>query len=315
MLRIKQLLTPLALLCLSFSAAAEPVAQVQTQPGYYRLMVGGYEITALSDGTNVMPMDKLLARVSPQDVTRLLAANDLTAPVETSINAFLINTGTHLALVDAGNGRVANPKVGKVRASLEAAGYRPEQVDTVLMTHLHGDHFGGLLHDGKLAYPNATVYVSQQDSDFWLNPQQVPADRQAAVKRAQDVFAPIKAAGKLKTFSGAQTLLPGIVSVPAPGHTPGHTAFMVENGGQKLLIWGDIVHAEAVQMALPATTISFDSSQDQAAKTRATLLAQAAQQGYWVAGAHLPFPGIGHVKAQGDAYRWVPANYSLAGLR
>ncbi|MEE3652363.1 MULTISPECIES: MBL fold metallo-hydrolase [unclassified Brenneria] len=305
-------------------ATAQLPPQVKTQPGYYRMMLGEFEITALSDGTNTMPMDKLLARTSPEKINQLLAEKSLTSPVETSINAYLINTGKNLILVDTGNGKQSNPSVGKVLPNLIAAGYKPEQVDTVLMTHLHGDHFGGLVQDDKLTYPNATVYVSQPEADFWLNPdnlKQAEESRKATFQRVQNAFNLISNDRKLKTFSAQQAvLLPGVTAIPTPGHTPGHTAFLIESEGHKLLAWGDIIHAEAVQMTLPATTISFDTDMDKATQSRDKILAEAAAQGYWIAGAHLPFPGIGHVKTapahegNANAYRWVAANYSLSGL-
>ncbi|RLM24243.1 MBL fold metallo-hydrolase [Brenneria alni] len=313
----------LALLFVPVMSTAQTVTQIKTQPGYYRMMLGQFEITALSDGTNTMPMDKLLARTSPEEIKRLLAENFLEPSVETSINAFLINTGENLILIDTGNGKQANPSVGRVLNNLKAAGYSPEQVDTLVLTHLHGDHFGGLLSEGKLAYPNATIYVSKLDSDYWLNEanlKQATGDNKATFQRVQDTFSPIKAANKLKLFSGEQQIVQGITSLPTPGHTPGHTAFWAESEGQKLLIWGDIIHVAAVQFPLPATTISFDYDMDAAAKTRASLMADADSKGYWVASSHISFPGIGHVKAaQGhdgkpNGYRWIPVNYSLSGL-
>lgn len=297
---------------------AQPVPQVKTQAGYYRMLLGQFEITALADGTNAMPVDKLLTRATPEQIKNLLAEQSLTAPVDTSINTYLINTGQNLILVDTGNGKQSNPSVGKVLNNLKAAGYTPEQVDTVLMTHLHGDHFGGLINDGKLAFPNATVYVSQTEADYWLseaNLKQAGEAQKPAFQRVQAAFRTIQAANKLKTFAGEQPLFTGITPLPAPGHTPGHTAFWVESEGQKLLIWGDIIHVAAVQFPLPATTISFDSDMDTAAQTRAMVLADAASQGYWIAGTHISFPGIGHVKTgEQSGYRWVPINYSMSGL-
>lgn len=125
----------------------------------------------------------------------------------------------------------------------------------------------------------------------------------------------------MKTFTGDAALLPGITPVFAPGYTPGHTAYSIVSDGKKLLAWDDIVHAEAVQMPIPETTISCDSDMDQATKTREALFAQAASEGYLVAGAHLPFPGIGHVNTRVErnsttnGYRWIPVNYSLNGLK
>lgn len=325
-----KLFNQLALLCVSCTfvpalAQAQNIAQIKTQQGYYRMMLGQFEITALSDGTNTMPMDKLLQRSSPEKIAELLAEKALTPQVETSINAYLVNTGKHLILIDTGNGKQSNPMVGKVLSNLIAAGYKPEQVDTILVTHLHGDHFGGLVQDNKLNYPNATVYISQPETDFWLsadNLKSAPEARKSAFQRVQSTVDIIRQENKLKTFPAQRAvLLPGITAIPSPGHTPGHTSFLIESEGKKLLAWGDIIHAEAVQMSLPATTISFDSNMDQATESRNSVLADAANQGYWVAGAHLPFPGIGHVGTRlerngtTNGYRWLPANYSVTGLK
>ncbi|WP_192458805.1 MBL fold metallo-hydrolase [Musicola keenii] len=322
------LLKPIAFLFLSLPVApvlvhAEAVTQVKTQPGYYRILVGQYEITALSDGTNVIPMDKLLLKTPQEKIVSLLEANYLKPQVETSINAYLINTGDNLILVDAGTGALGGKNTGKTLSNLKAAGYQPEQVDTVLITHLHADHFGGLVSNDKLAYPNATVYVNQKDTDFWLsqdNLKAAPQDKKAGFERVQTVFRHIRDAGKLKTFGDTPSLPAGITAIQTPGHTPGHTSFLVSSNGQNMLLWGDIVHAEAVQMPLPGTAIAFDADSDQAVRTRDALLKETVKQGYWVAGAHLPYPGIGHIAVKygtagnANGYRWLPANYSLAGL-
>ncbi|RAT16927.1 MBL fold metallo-hydrolase [Lonsdalea populi] len=318
------MLFSITLLTLPTLANAQAVPQVKTQSGYYRLMLGQFEVTALSDGTSTLPMDKLLARTPADIITQRLKDDDLNASaVETSFNAFLINTGQNLVLVDTGYGKKSDAPVGRLLSHLKAAGYRPDQVDTVILTHLHGDHIGGLLTDGKPTFPNAAVYISKADRDFWLseaNLQKAPAERKGMFQLAQNTFHVINAAKKLKTFSGSQEIVPGVTSLPLAGHTPGHTGVWVDSEDAKLLVWGDTIHAAAVQFPLPATTISFDSDMDAAAKTRASIMADAAEKNYWVASAHINFPGLGHVKVQkGDdgkpiGYRWVPANYSLSGL-
>lgn len=316
-------LRTLALLLLTLIAApliatAQPPAQVKTQAGFYRILLGQFEITALADGTNPMPVDKLLARASAEQIKSRLAEQALAAPVDTSINAYLINTGKNLILVDTGNGKQDNASVGNLLNNLKAAGYQPEQVDSVLLTHLHGDHFGGLIDDGKLAFPNATVYVNQKEVDYWsneANQRQATEQQKPFFQGAQAALRIVTAANKLKTFADEQPLFSGITPQATYGHTPGHTSYLVESDGKKLLLWGDIVHVAAVQLPLPATTISFDTDMDAAAQTRSRVLAQAAREGYLVAGAHLSFPGIGHVKTDPTSgYRWVPINYSVAGL-
>ncbi|AZK64021.1 MBL fold metallo-hydrolase [Pectobacterium versatile] len=306
-------------------AKAESVPQQRTQaPGYYRMMLGQFEITALSDGTVTIPLDKLLTHISHEEMLHLLAQKNLQPQAETSINAYLINTGKQLILVDTGAGPLFGKLGGKLPDNLRAAGYPPEKIDTVLLTHIHADHSGGVSRDGKLVFPNATVYVNQKDADFWLNPansDHVRDSEKHTFGQSEDSLQPVLAANRLKTFAGKQRLFPGITAVPAPGHTPGHSLYQIESDGQKLTLWGDTIHAEAVQFPRPLTTIDFDRNMDEAAEARLQILAEAARNNEWIGAAHISFPGLGQVKAVYDAngkpngYRWLPANYSMAGLK
>ncbi|WP_413736032.1 MBL fold metallo-hydrolase [Sodalis sp. RH21] len=304
--------------------APAPVPMLKTQaPGYYRMMLGKFEITAISDGTVTIPLDKLLTNIPQPELRERLAQNHLSTQVETSINAFVINTGTRLILVDTGSGPLFGKDGGRLLDNLRAAGYPPEKIDTVLLTHIHADHSGGLVHNGRPALPNATVYVNRRDADFWLNPANITQVRDSekhTFAESESSLRPVINAGRLKTFSGETELFPGVRALPDPGHTPGHTLYMIDSDGQKLLLWGDTIHAEAAQFARPATTITFDWNSEQAAAARSRVLADAARNGYWIGAAHISFPGLGHVAvlpAAGKgkpAYRWIPANYSLAGL-
>jgi glyoxylase-like metal-dependent hydrolase (beta-lactamase superfamily II) len=300
---------------LLFSAALEAAApQQKTQaPGYYRMMLGDTEITTLSDGTFPMEPDKLLTDITPKQLDAALARSNLKGPIETSVDPFLVNTGSKLVLVDTGAGVLFGPTVGKLLGNLKASGYRPEQIDEIYITHMHGDHIGGLLLDGKIAFPNAVVRASQQEADFWLsksNMDAAPKDRKDAFEAATNMLNPYIAAGKFKPFNGDTDLVPGVRSVAAPGHTPGHTLYVVESKGQKLVLWGDLMHVAAVQFPNPAVTIRFDSDSAMAAAQRKKVFADAAAHGDWVAAAHLPFPGIGHLRAAGSGYVFVPINYS-----
>jgi glyoxylase-like metal-dependent hydrolase (beta-lactamase superfamily II) len=302
-------------LTLLFGAAAEAGApQQKTQaPGYYRLMLGDIEVTALCDGTFSMDADKLLTGITPPQLDAALARSFLKDPVETSVNAFLINTGSKLVLIDTGAGVLFGPTVGKLPASLEASGYRPEQVDEIYITHMHGDHVGGLIKDGKRAFPNAIVRAAQQEADFWLSKAHMdaaPADRKDGYQGAMNMLNPYVSAGKFKPFSGDTELVPGIRAVASPGHTAGHTVYVVESKGQRLVLWGDLMHVAAVQFPNPAVTIRFDTDSAMAAAQRKKVFADAAEHGDWVAGAHLSFPGMGHLSAAGSGYAYMPANYS-----
>lgn len=228
------------------------------------------------------------------------------------INAFLINTGEALILINTGAGDLDG---GLLVSNLKASGYAPEQVGAIYLTHLHRDHVGGLMLGGKAVFPNAIVYASKRDADFWLNNANRPktsALLQPMFDGAQSVLAPYIAAGRFKTFDDEAALSPGIRPLFSPGHSPGHCDFLVEDQGQTLLIWGDTVHVQPVQFPDPDVGIEYDLDVKQAVASRKLALAQAARKNYWIAGAHISFPGLGHVRADGTGrFTWIPANYTL----
>lgn len=304
-----------AAMCLAGPVAWAEAPQVKTQvPGYYRHALGDFEVTALYDG-EIKLDTKLLKNASPRQIQTLLARMFRDNPTPTAVVAYLVNTGKQLVLVDAGAAKLFGPTLGHVLANLKAAGYAPEQVDAVLLTHLHGDHVGGLLTaEGQVAFPNATVHVPKVDADFWLSAEAMAKAPEAAkgfFKMAQDSTAPYVKAHRLKTFEGEAEILPGITPVSEHGHTPGHTGYLFSSKGKKLLVWGDIVHNAAVQFPQPTVTIEFDSDPAKALATRLKLFKWTAKDVLLVAGAHHPFPGIGHVRADGKGrYAWVPVDFA-----
>ena len=307
-----------ALAGLAGAFAAAPAAQaaapaVKTPaPGFYRLMVGDFEVTPINDGTVDLPMDQLLHQKA--EATRAtLEKNYLKLPLETSDNAYLINTGSKLVLIDTGAGVLFGPTLGKFVNNLRAAGYQPEQIDEIYITHMHGDHVGGLVSNGQRTFPNAVVRAGKADADFWLNKanmDKAPADKKGFFQGAMTALNPYVQAGKFKAIESDGELVPGVTALATHGHTPGHTSYVVESRGQKLIVMGDLIHAAAVQFDNPQVTIGFDSDEKAAYAARKKVFDDAAKNGTLVAGAHLQFPGVGHIAVQGKGYRWIPVNYT-----
>lgn len=313
--RLARLSPALLLLAGAAHAATEHVVPQQV-PGVYHQQIGTLEVTALFDGTVALGRQELVG-IEPGAVTRLLDHRYVPEDgkgLQTAVNAYLVQRGRHLTLVDTGTAQCFGPGLGQVLGNLRAAGYDPAEVDDVLLTHAHPDHLCGLLDaNGRAAYPNATVWLSQADADYWLNPGTEAAAPQGvrfAFALARQAVAPYDAAGRLKRFSAGQPLPTGVSALDSHGHTPGHVSWKLDGGPQQLLVWGDIVHFHAVQFAQPAASYEADSDRAAAIASRRAMMAQAADHGWWVAGAHLPFPGLGHVRHDGEAFAWVPGEFA-----
>ena len=228
---------------------------------------------------------------------------------------FLVNSGKQLILIDAGAGTWwGGGAFGRLAGSLRSAGYTPEEVGIVLVTHLHSDHVGGLTTpDGKRVFPNADVYVAKAESEFWLSPEiaaKAPRDAQPFFQSAQGIAAPYIKAGKWHTFSGSEPIIDGMQLVPLPGHTPGHTGFQFSSQGHQILFWGDIIHALRVQLQHPEVTALFDIDQTAAAGARHQLLANLAREDVLIAGPHMNFPALGRLRKEESGYGWAPVVFT-----
>jgi glyoxylase-like metal-dependent hydrolase (beta-lactamase superfamily II) len=303
----------------SFVAGPNPALAAAPQhhdqvPGFYRLKVGDLEVTALYDGTGVFDQHWLNGTKATMDGVGKALHED-PHMLDEAVAGFLVNTGKQLLLVDAGSGTWwGGGALGRLAGSLRSAGYAPEEVDMVLITHLHSDHVGGLTsQDGRRVFPNADVYVAKVESDFWLSPEiaaNAPKDAQPFFQSAQAIAAPYIKAGKWHTFSGSEPIVDGMQLVPLPGHTPGHTGYEFSSKGQNILFLGDIVHAVRVQLQHPEVTVVFDIDQSTAAATRNQLLPKLAREDVWIAGPHMSFPGLGRLRKEGSGYSWAPVVFT-----
>ncbi len=295
---------------LSFAAA--PKQRFQS-PGFYRMALGDLEITALLDGTLPLPLPEMYRDVTPENAAQLLRAAYRDIPTDTSVNAFLVNDGKRLVLIDAGTGHYLGTEAGHLVSNLEASGYKASHVDHVILTHVHTDHSGGLVRDGKAVFENATVHVPARELEFWLK---MPADarpeglNRQLFKEAKECLRPYLQRGSVQEFKDQEEVIAGFHSILRPGHTPGHSSIVIESGGRKMVFWGDITHGDIVQFEQPDVTIEFDVDRLEAVRSRKQAFAEATAEGHLVAGAHIAFPGIGNVLQDGQHFNWMPVNYA-----
>jgi glyoxylase-like metal-dependent hydrolase (beta-lactamase superfamily II) len=276
----------------------------------YRHTVGSVEVIALSDGAFDLPV-QMFPKADPAETTKILTSSGApTDKLGTAVNAFLVNTGDKLVLIDSGAGQLFGPTLGRFAGDLVTLGIDPATVDVIAMTHLHPDHFGGLLTaDAKLAFPNAAIFIADADIKLWLDEAiaaKAPADNKPFFDQARMMVGPYVAAQKYQPAVDGKEVVAGVTAIAAPGHTPGHTMYRISSGNQSLLIWGDIVHSAPLQFPHPEWAIAFDTDQDLAIATRKKVFDMTSTDKLTIAGAHLPFPGIGHVVNTGSGYQYAP---------
>jgi glyoxylase-like metal-dependent hydrolase (beta-lactamase superfamily II) len=287
----------------SHRGATIPEKQV---PGVYHRRVGDIIVTALSDGYLDAPYTVM--RMIPQDADPILARNFRPSPPRIAVNAFAIYSGDRLALIETGSGSSMGPTLGWLPQNLSLAAIDPAQIDTILLTHVHPDHSNGLVGDaGEINFPAAELRVHEDEVAHWHDDGQMAraTERQRVryFEAARRQLAPYR--DRLRTFRKGE-VFPGITAIPIPGHTPGHTAFLIQSGGERLLIWGDTVHVPEIQVARPDVTMEFDTDPNAAAAMRRHVFDMAVSDGLLIAGMHLHFPTFGRMSKRAGDYVLVP---------
>lgn len=279
----------------------------------YRLRIGSVSVFALSDGSVPMDLHKLLQHTTPAQTDALLKLNFQSNPVEASINAYLIQLPGRLVLIDTGSGELFGPDVGGgLLVSLELAGFKPEQITDILITHVHSDHAGGLVRGGLRVFGNATIHVEKPDLDFFFDAtaQQRTGYSQQFFDVAATTLKPYVDAGRVTPISADGEIFAGLFATLHPGHTPGSAFYTLRDGAEELVFVGDIVHSTAVQFPKTAVTIAYDLDAVGAARVRAEAFDKFARNETLIAVPHAAFPGVGHVRRDPIGYTWVALNYT-----
>jgi len=292
------------IIIIALSIMSSIYVQAQTNENIFSMKLGNSKVVLLSEGQRNGSVDILIG--ATPEITKKYAP-DNSFPM--AANAFLWQVDGKNILFDTGYGK-------SLFDNLQSLGVKPEDIDAIFITHLHGDHIGGLIHNGQVAFPKAALYIAQSEYNYWTNDDvmhKLPENAQAGFLLAHKVIDAYK--DRLHLFEPNavnppynKTLYPGVKALAAYGHTPGHIAYLLESGKDKLLVWGDLTHAMAVQMPHPEIGVTYDSNSKEAIQSRAIILKYVSAHAIPVAGMHIPYPSIGILKKSGTGYRFICLN-------
>jgi len=300
--------------------AATPAAGKQAA-SFYRYKVGDIEVTVLSDGIARVPVtEAFVLNVKPEEVNAALREAYMEPGVFIGpYNPIVLNTGTKLVLVDMGTGEanyIASKGVaGQLLANMAAAGIDPKTIDTIIISHYHGDHVNGLLKaDNSLAFPNAEVLVPAPEHKYWTD---AGEESRAPTPRIADIFKGVRRVignaevmKRLRTYEWDKEVIPGVLAVGTPGHTPGHTSHIVASGASKVYVQADVTHAPFLFARHPGWHAFYDHEAVQAEATRRKVYDMLAAEKMLVQGFHYPFPSVAHVEKTAAGYREIPVLWS-----
>jgi glyoxylase-like metal-dependent hydrolase (beta-lactamase superfamily II) len=290
--------------------AASAAGGSRQAPGFYRYKVGDIEVTAVHDGSFAIPTQNFVRNAEQAQVDQ--AAQEAFMPqgqIVIPITTLVLNQGGRITLLDTSRGNAPN---GNWMANFRAAGFDPAQVNTIIISHFHGDHIGGIRgQDGAATFPNAEVMVPTPEWAFWMDDarmNQAPEAQRGGFQNARRIFGPM--AKDVKQYEPGKELITGVTSVAAPGHTPGHTTFMISSGNGKLMVMSDTTNHPALFVRNPDWSAVFDMNADEARATRRKMLDMAASERAQVAFYHAPFPATGFIAKEGNGFRFVPAQWT-----